>query len=118
MIRVTTDLSAMDRLIADLDRKGKAEITRAMADEILAAANEGVPVKTGNLQRSGRVEKGPGTAHRVVYGSPSAGYAAAVHARTTGRGFMFLRNASMRSKPILEAAARAARKAIARAGRR
>ena len=121
MITVTADLSGLDRLIASLDGKGGVEIVRAMANEILAGAQEKVPVQTGDLKKTGHVEKRKGTSHAVVFGGKhggaTVGYAASIHEGPgqpqTGEK-EFLRSAAMDKRRVLGAAAKAAKKVLAR----
>ena len=120
MITVTADLSGLDRLIASLDGKGGVEIVRAMANEILAGAQEKVPVQTGDLKKTGHVEKRKGTSHAVVFGGKHGGARSATQpvstkARPAQTGEKeFLRSAAMDKRRVLGAAAKAAKKVLAR----
>ena len=59
----------------------------AMAQSALDTSNRYVPVDTGRLQGSGRIERRP-NGLAVVYGGPAAPYALAVHER---RGIRYRR---------------------------
>ena len=120
MIEVSVNLDGLDRLIRDLDSKGKSEITQAMADAVLIEAVKIVPLKTGALKKSGRVEKGVGSAHKVVFGGDGAEHALALHegrAQPTSGTKRWLRTAAMTKRPIIAAAAKALKKIIKRNGR-
>ena len=86
-ITVKMDLSGMDALIRDLGVKGRGEITRVMAETVLEAANETVPVQSGALQRSGRIEPRRDGSTAVMYGSSDVKYAVVVHQSMGSRGF-------------------------------
>ncbi len=58
------------------------------AEELLNDANEIVPVVTGNLKDSGRVESN-GNSVKVIY---DADYAMYVHENPNGRGYKWLEN--------------------------
>ena len=55
MFEVRVDLSGLDRLIRNVEDL-EAEVTEAMAEEIKRGADAAVPVDTGALKRSGRIE--------------------------------------------------------------
>ena len=86
MFEVRVDLSGLDRLIRNAEDL-EAEVTEAMAEEIKRGADAAVPVDTGALKRSGRIEdrKG-GKAHAVVYGTDRVRYAARRPLRAMARG--------------------------------
>ena len=58
-----------------------SDLNRGNARAILAASQPLVPVDTGALKRSGRVEKGKGNAAVLVYGGGPIDYAGYVHYR-------------------------------------
>ena len=72
-----------------------------MADVVHAEADKRVPVKSGDLKRSGRVERvllptePDVTAHAIRYGDEKVIYAHSVHDSEDGKGRMFLRDAAM-----------------------
>ena len=113
MFEVRVDLSGLDRLIRNVEDL-EAEVTEAMAEEIKRGADAAVPVDTGALKRSGRIEdrKG-GKAHAVVYGTDHVRYALAVHFGR-GRGREFLRRPAMDRKRLEKVAVDAARKVLHR----
>ena len=88
----------------------------AMAEDILARSQAEVPVATGELKRSGRIEKGPGGTVAVVYGGPNVRYAASVHnipgVRYARGKWQYLRDPAMESRKVGAAAAGAVRVAI------
>ena len=115
MIEVKVDTAALSKLIADLAEGFDDEVVEAMAQEILEGADERVPVDTGKLKESGHVEERPGATAAVVYGGKTAPHAAAVHELHSGPGRAFLRDAAMDQRRIMGAAAKVAKRIIARA---
>lgn len=100
------DLSGFDAFQADLDEAYLAA-RLAMAEEILEESQRTVPVFTGALKRTGRIEESrEGVA--VVYGDDERVW----YADATERTKPYLRPAAMRRRPILDAAAGAAREAL------
>ena len=96
--------------------KGSAEAgALAMAEDILARSQAEVPVATGELKRSGRIEKVKDGA-AVVYGGPNVRYAAAVHeipgVRYARGKWQYLRDPAMESRKVGAAAAGAVRVAF------
>ncbi|MDE2974564.1 MAG: HK97 gp10 family phage protein [Gemmatimonadota bacterium] len=115
-IEVKANLSGLARLAERMPSILDAA-ANAMAAEIYRKADKEVPVVTGELKKSGRVENskaGKGEA-KVVYGGEDAPYAVAVHDRPKGRGHQFLRKAAMERRKLLLAARDAARREIEKA---
>ena len=120
MISVRADLGGLDALIRALEGKGRAEVTKAMGEAILAGADERVPRDSGDLAKTGRVVPLKGGATAVRYGDEGVKYAAAVHESPSiqpkSGTKRFLRESAMDGKRVTKAAAAAARKIIERAG--
>ena len=112
MFSVTVDTSALDRIIARLE---EADAPMAMARAVYDESRTQVPVDTGALKRSGRIEERADGAVAVVYGGPNARYAASVHeipGRRYRRGkWQYLRDPAMDRK-VGRAAAEAVKEAI------
>jgi len=102
-IEVKVDLSGLEALIAKLPGAIDAAAV-AMAEDVKERADKEVPVDTGALKRSGRVEKrGKGEA-AVVYGDEAAPYAAAVHDGHREKS-QFLRTPAMEAARLRKVAA-------------
>ncbi|MDE0475339.1 MAG: HK97 gp10 family phage protein [Gammaproteobacteria bacterium] len=111
MIEVKVDTSELDALIARLEGE---ELVEVLAETVLEEAKRTVPVDTGALKRSGRVEARPNNARAVVFGDRRANYAGPVHFTPGGRGFDWLRRAAMNAHGVQAAVAKRARQLIGR----
>ena len=105
MIDVTVDLPNIDELVKRI-QEAEGDAALLMAEAIHEGADERVPVDTGSLKESGRVEARPGPAAAVIYGGPKAKHAAAVHELHPGPGKHFLRDSAMESRKLLRVAAK------------
>ena len=118
MIEVEVDLSGGERLLSALEKAGDRAAT-AMAEEIKREAQVNVPVRSGDLKRSGAVhpsKRGKATA-RVTFGNAKVPYAPLVHELKAGKGFMFLRNSAMRASVLNQIAAKVFRRSLEDSGK-
>ena len=111
---VKLDTSGFDRLIEQLEAATE-EAAVAMAEDAFEESQRLVPVDTGELKQSGRVEA-RGDEAAVVYGGPQAPHAAVVELKPGvkyRRGQSgYVRSSVMRKRPMLEAAAKPFKKLL------
>ncbi|MYC99467.1 MAG: hypothetical protein F4X13_09385 [Gammaproteobacteria bacterium] len=112
MLKVEVDDSGFDELLKRLEG-AEEELAEVMAEHVLEEGKRTVPVQSGDLKRSGRIEARPNKAKAVVFGDKRAYYAGPVHFTPGGRGFDWLRRAAMNARGIQAAVAKRARELIA-----
>ena len=107
-----------DAVIADMEEASKRAALK-MAQLGYELSQEDVPVNTGKLKRSGRVEQLKGAKARVTYGGSDAPYAAFVHEKPGVRyrhgKWKYLRDAMMEARKM-EAVAAAEYRRILKGG--
>ena len=108
-IKSTVDLTGVIAALQD----ALPEASKAMAETIHKEAERRVPVRSGDLRRSGRVIAKPTpteadvVAHAVRYGDEKVIYAHTVHDSEDGKGRQFLRDSAMEKAREAKAAAAA-----------
>ena len=75
-IESTIDVS---KLVRAMEQGGDTDIAEAMASSVFRGSQEEVPIDTGDLKKSGRVERRDGGEAAVTYGSAKVQHALVVH---------------------------------------